>query len=303
MRFRSLRRPPDRWNPRRPHRVKPILIATRQSPLALVQARLVAARLLAVLRRPCELRPMVSTGDRQVDWSLEQRGGKGLFTAELEDSLRLGQADIAVHSAKDLPGEMPPGLAIAGYLPRADPRDVLICVAGRERPAQIATGSPRRRAQLRTAFPGAGFIEIRGNVDTRLKKIAAGQADATVLAAAGMERLGIAAWAGLEFRPFAFDQVVPAVAQGAIAVQCRLGDEAGYPGVFDAATGKAVGVERALQAALGAGCHTATGAHVSGDRLYFFHENTGVHVEGLQDEDFLHPAAFATRFLRARGLA
>ena len=245
---------------------------------------------------------MVSTGDRQVEWSLEQRGGKGLFTAELEDSLRLGQADIAVHSAKDLPGEMPPRLVIAGYLPRADPRDVLICGAGWKRPALIATGSPRRRAQLRAAFPGADFVEIRGNVDTRLKKIAAGQADATVLAAAGLERLGIGAWPGLEFRPFALDQVVPAVAQGAIAVQCRLGDEAEFPGVFDAVTGSAVGVERALQAALGAGCHTATGAHVSGDQLYFFHENTGVHREGLQSEDFRQPAAFAARFLRARGL-
>ncbi|MGA3007869.1 MAG: hydroxymethylbilane synthase, partial [Opitutaceae bacterium] len=150
--------------------VKKIIIATRKSPLALTQAALVAAHLKAVLGVETELLKVVTTGDRQAEWSLEQRGGKGLFTAELEQALFRGEAQLAVHSTKDLPGEMAPGLALAGYLPREDPRDMLVVRAGVGAPRTIATGSPRRRAQLVTLFPGAEFFEIRGNVDTRLKK-------------------------------------------------------------------------------------------------------------------------------------
>src|SRR6185312_964341 len=121
--------------------LKPLILATRQSPLALVQAELAARRLGETLGVGTELKRMVTTGDRQAAWSLEQKGGKGLFTTELEECLRRGDADVAIHSTKDLPGGESPGLAVAGYLPRADPRDVLVRRAGVDRPAVIATGS------------------------------------------------------------------------------------------------------------------------------------------------------------------
>src|SRR6478672_2357403 len=150
---------------------KKIILATRKSPLALAQTTMVAAHLTAKLGVETELLKIVTTGDKQAEWSLEQRGGKGLFTSELEAALLRGEADVAVHSTKDLPGDMSDGLAIGGYLPRADARDVLVLRAGVETPLTLATGSPRRRLQVQRMFPGVTFTEIRGNVDTRLRKI------------------------------------------------------------------------------------------------------------------------------------
>ncbi len=280
-----------------------LILATRKSPLALAQSEMVAAHLRSTLHVEAELMKMVTTGDRQTEWSLEQKGGKGLFTSELEQALLRGEADVAVHSTKDLPGEMPAGLAIAGYMPRADTRDVLVLRAGVTAPALIATGSPRRRLQLARLFPAVTFTEIRGNVDTRLRKIAEQKvADGTVLAAAGMKRLGIAGWPGLEFRPLDFDQMVPAVGQGAIAIQCRTADVARFAPIFDAATARGLGLERALQTALGGGCHTAFGAHAAGDRLYFFHEQTGPRVLPLVPADLDAPDPAARRILQALGL-
>src|SRR5262245_54911461 len=132
---------------------------------------MVAAHLRNQLGVETELLKIVTTGDRQSEWSLEQRGGKGLFTTELEAALQRNEADVADHSTKELPGGMPEGLAIGGYLPRADARDVLVLRTGVESPATIATGSPRRRMQVQRMFPGVAFTEIRGNVDTRLRKI------------------------------------------------------------------------------------------------------------------------------------
>ncbi|HZP60974.1 MAG TPA: hydroxymethylbilane synthase [Opitutaceae bacterium] len=282
--------------------VKKIILATRKSPLALAQAGLVASHLRATLEAETELLKVVTTGDRQAEWSLEKAGGKGLFTAELEQALRRGDAHLAVHSAKDLPGEMTPGLAIAGYLPREDAHDVLVIRAGLAAPATIATGSPRRRAQIAPLFPGARFLEIRGNVDTRLKKIAERhEADATVLAAAGLKRLGIASWPGLEFRPLDFDRMAPAVGQGAIAVQCREADAAGFASIFDPATWRAVSLERAFQQKLGAGCQLAFAAHVAGDTLYFFHEQTGLRTLPLMADDPAAPMETATRILKQFG--
>lgn len=276
-----------------------LILATRKSPLALVQAELVAAHLRNQLGVETELRKIVTTGDKKADWSLEQRGGKGLFTAELEAALLRGEADVAIHSTKDLPGDSPAGLAIGGYLPRADARDVLVLRAGVEVPAKIATGSPRRRMQVQRMFPGVAFTEIRGNVDTRLRKIGEKHvADGTILAAAGLKRLGIDAWPGVEFAPLSFDQMVPAVGQGAIAVQCRETDAAKFTAIFDAATMRAVTMERAFQAALGGGCHTAFGAHVAGDTLHLFHETVGVVTVSLRVEDFAEPAATAAHVLR-----
>jgi hydroxymethylbilane synthase len=245
---------------------------------------------------------VVSTGDRQAEWSLEKRGGKGLFTAELEEALLLGKADLAVHSAKDLPGDMPPGLAIAGYLPRADARDVLVRRAGTTDLSVIATSSPRRRAQLARLFPRARFTEIRGNVDTRLNKIAQGAADATVLAAAGLSRLQIVSWAGLEFHPLELANMVPAIGQGAIAVQCRVADVEIFRGALDRETERVVAFERALQSALGAGCHTASAAHVAGSILVFFDERTGTRWLTLTEAQFARSTESARDILREYGL-
>ncbi len=276
-----------------------IILATRKSPLALTQTEMVAAHLRNQLGVETELLKIVTTGDKQTEWSLEQRGGKGLFTSELEAALTRGEADVAVHSTKDLPGEMPAGLAIGGYMPRVDTRDVLVLRAGVETPLTLATGSPRRRMQVMRLFPDVTFTEIRGNVDTRLRKIGEQHvADGTILAAAGMKRLGIETWPGVDFAPLDFNQMVPAVGQGAIAVQCREDDAAKFAAVFDAATARAVNVERAFQNALGGGCHTAFAAHVAGDTLHLFHERIGIEAVALTPDDFLDPAATAARILR-----
>ena len=245
---------------------------------------------------------MVTTGDRQTDWSLEGKGGKGLFTGELEQGLLRGDADIAVHSTKDLPGAATPGLEIAGYLPRADPRDVLVRRVGISAPRVIATASPRRRMQSALRFPGTSHIEIRGNVHTRLEKVAGGAADATILAAAGLARLGIPSWPGLEFLPFSLADMVPAVGQGAIGIQCREADTGTFRPLFDSTTALAVGLERALQALLGGGCHTAFGAHATADRLHLFHEKTGILSFPITASDLARPDATAARILAGLGL-
>ncbi|MBL9216845.1 MAG: hydroxymethylbilane synthase [Opitutaceae bacterium] len=283
--------------------MKKIILATRKSPLALVQAEMAAAHLRAVFPGvECELLKLVTTGDKQAEWSLSKQGGKGLFTAELEQALLRGEADVAVHSCKDLPGEMVAGLVVAGYLPREDVRDVLVLREGVTTPATIATSSPRRQMQVRKLYPAATFTEIRGNVDTRLKKIAAGAADATILARAGLNRLGIPSWPGVVFRPLNLDESVPAVGQGAIAIQSRSGDAARFAAAFDAATARNVTVERALQAALGGGCQMAFGAHVAGNILHFFHEKTGIRTLPLAEADYAGPTATADRVLKELGL-
>ena len=280
-----------------------LILATRKSPLALVQTGMVAAHLRAKLSVETEELRIVTTGDKQADWSLEQKGGKGLFTGELEQALLRGDADVAVHSTKDLPGEMPAGLTIAGYLPREDPRDVLVVRAGVASPKTIATGSPRRRLQIAKLFPDVEFTEIRGNVDTRLRKIAEQHvADGTILAAAGLKRLGIASWPGLEFRPLAFEQMVPAVGQGAIAIQSRTADAARLAPAFDAVTARGIALERAFQEALGGGCHTAFGVHAVADELFFFHEQTGLRRVPLAAIDLDIPAQTAALVLKLLGL-
>lgn len=275
-----------------------LTIATRKSPLALAQTDQVAAHLHAVLGVEIELLKIVTTGDKQAEWSLEKKGGKGLFTSELEYAVLNGHADIAVHSTKDLPGDMPAGLAIGGYLRREDPRDVLVMRVGIESPATIATGSPRRRLQIGMLFPEAQFIEIRGNVDTRLRKIGADAvADATILAAAGLRRLGIGSWPGVEFHVLGCEHMVPAVGQGAVAIQCRAPDAAKFAPHFDAITARDVTLERAFQSALGGGCHTAFAAHATDDTLWFYHEEIGLRSLPLSSEDFLAPAETARRLL------
>ena len=183
------------------------------------------------------------------------------------------------------------------------PGDVLVLRAGVASPRTLATGSPRRRHQAAMLFPGLGFVEIRGNVDTRLMKIAERRvADGTILAAAGLKRLGIASWPGLEFHALGFGSMVPAVGQGALALQCRSADEARFARVLHAPTARGLGLERAIQAALGGGCHTALGAYAAAETLYFFHESVGLRTTPVGDEDFASPAAGAERILRRFGL-
>jgi hydroxymethylbilane synthase len=276
-----------------------LVLATRKSPLALVQTEMVAAHLRNQLGVETELLKIVTTGDQQSEWSLEQRGGKGLFTSELEQAVLRGDADVAVHSTKDLPGEIPDGLAIGGYLPRADARDVLVLRMGIETPVTIATGSPRRRLQIKLMFSDVTFSEIRGNVDTRLRKIGEQHvADGTILAAAGLKRLGIDTWPGVDFLPLDFSQMVPAVGQGAIAVQCRELDAAKFAAIFDVATARAVNVERAIQTALGGGCHTAFGAHATNDVVHLFHEKMGIAQEPIAAAEWITPDATAARLLK-----
>src|SRR5688572_25521106 len=264
---------------------------------------MVAAHLRNQLGVETELLKIVTTGDRQAEWSLEKQGGKGLFTSELEAAVTRGEADVAVHSTKDLPGDMPDGLVIGGYMPRADTRDVLVLRAGLETPMTLATGAPRRRMQVKLLFPDVEFSEIRGNVDTRLRKISEQHvADGTILAAAGLKRLGIETWPGVEFAPLDFDHMVPAVGQGAIAVQCREPDAAKFTAVFDAATARAVNLEREFQAALGGGCHTAFAAHATVDKLHLFHESIGLQCVPISAADFAAPVETAARILKHFGL-
>ncbi len=279
-----------------------IRIATRKSPLALAQTQLVIAYLAARLPGvEFEALKIVTTGDRKLEWSLEKEGGKGLFTAEIEEALRRGDATLAMHSTKDLPGEAAESdLVVAGYLPREDPRDVLVLRVGVQAPATLATSSPRRRLQISRLFPQLQFTEIRGNVDTRLTKIARGDADATILAQAGLNRLGIREWPGVVFRPLTCDEMVPAVGQGAVAVQCRREDEARFAPLLDAATRQEVGIERAFQALTGAGCQIAFAAHASADgSVRLFHERCG--RQALR-YDGSAPVDFAARVLKELGL-
>ena len=276
----------------------PLILVTRGSPLALQQTRDAAARLEAALGVTTEVRILTTTGDRQAAWSLEKQGGKGLFTAELEQALLRGEADLAVHSSKDLPTEMPAGLEIAACLPRQDARDVLVRRADVTAPHRIATGSPRRRAQGRLTFPDAEWTELRGNVDTRLKKLAQGDADASYLAASGLDRLGIAAWDGLAFERVDLARMVPAAGQGAVALQGRVGEAARFADAGCGRTTFSVTVERLFLAKLGEGCHTAFACHHTDGRVHLFRDDFGRRDVDFPATDLPSADALADRILR-----
>ncbi len=265
-----------------------ITVVTRKSPLALAQTELTRSYLEKKLPgADFQVMPMVTTGDQRQRWSLEKEGGKGLFTKELEIALLEGRCDLAVHSAKDLPTELESGLAIAGYLPRELAHDVLVCREGCASPALIATGSPRRRAQAKILFPKAVWVEIRGNVDTRLNKVSRGEAEATILAAAGLKRLGFGSWPGVVFKPFSERQMVPAAGQGAVALECRAEDVEKFSPLLDEETGRAVALERLFLGLLGGGCHNSYAVHVSRKQLLVFVEEAGFReydLSGLDNE-------------------
>ena len=251
-------------------------IATRKSPLALWQAERIATLLQTKMEVQAELLPMSTTGDRQAQWNLAEKGGKGLFTKELEDALIQGDADLAVHSAKDMPTECPPGLSLSAFVERDDPRDVLVLKDGMENPKVMATGSPRRQAQLKDRFPQCEWIQLRGNVETRLRKIAEqDEADGTILAAAGLARLGLTGFSGLNFMHLQVSEMVPAAGQGAIAIQTRSGDKDEYLRLGSPTTQRDVNIERRVLESQGGGCQIAIGVCVQQGNLHFFEEGAG----------------------------
>lgn len=241
-----------------------IRIGTRGSPLALAQARQVAARLAAahgLADDQCELVIIKTTGDKITDRPLIEAGGKGLFTKELEEALYSGAIDLAVHSMKDVPAIVPPGLAIVATLEREDPRDAFVSLkyaslADMPAGAIVGTSSPRRRAQALRARPDLRVVEFRGNVETRLRKLEEGVADATFLACAGLNRLGLS-----RHITAAMDAeiMLPAVAQGAIGIEVRADDESTARLVAplnDRDTFICVAAERAYLSQLEGSCRT-----------------------------------------------
>ena len=240
---------------------QPLRIGTRGSPLALAQARMVADALNAQ-GRATEIVPITTTGDVVQDRPLAEIGGKALWTKELDRALLDGRTDLSVHSMKDVETIRPDSLAVAAMLPRADPRDRLIGaerIADLSQGAVVGTSSPRRAAQLLARRPDLKIVMLRGNVQTRLARLAAGEIDATLLAAAGLDRLGISAGAPL-------DDLLSAPAQGAIGVETLSAREdlrTILAEIDDPATSRCVRVERAFLAALGGDCHSAVAARAT----------------------------------------
>ncbi|MGR3506667.1 MAG: hydroxymethylbilane synthase [Paracoccaceae bacterium] len=248
----------------RPTPASPLKIGTRGSPLALAQAHETRARLMAAFDLPQDAFEIVVikvTGDAIQDRPLKDIGGKGLFTREIEDALLDGSIDIAVHSMKDMPVLQPAGLLLDTYLPREDVRDAFVAQDAatlRDLPegARVGSSSLRRRAQLLNAFPHLEVVEFRGNVQTRLRKLADGVAAATFLAQAGLNRLGMAHVARGAMSP---DDMLPAVAQGAIGIERRV-DDMNIAAMLDAIhhtqTGQRLAAERAFLATLDGSCET-----------------------------------------------
>jgi hydroxymethylbilane synthase len=256
--------------------ISTLRIGTRGSQLALVQTRMVAALITARTGAACEEVVIKTSGDRLSEASLSEIGGKRLFVKEIEDALLDGGIDLAVHSSKDMPAVLPDGLAIAAVLPREDPRDAMILpqsqtahvsldamIAALGPAPRIGTSSVRRTAQLVQLLPQARFLPIRGNLDTRLRKLDAGDYDALVLAAAGLRRLQH------EHRisaPLPLDACVPAPGQGIVAIEIRRDDTrmlSLMSAIDDAAAAAALQAERAVVERLGGGCQMPIGAYAA----------------------------------------
>jgi hydroxymethylbilane synthase len=264
-------------------------LGTRGSQLALYQARSVAARLADAGGPPCEMVVIRTSGDQLQAAPLSEAGGKRLFVKEIEDALLKGEIDLAVHSSKDMPTALLDGLIIAGVLPREDPYDAVVLPSSVEPPGvspnfsavdelvaiigqtpSIGTSSVRRIAQLTRLLPGARFVPIRGNLDTRLKKVDSGAHDAIVVAAAGLRRLGFASRISFALPATA---CVPAPGQGIIAIEIRDGDtpvQEAVAAITDQLAAAALDAERCVVETLGGGCQTPIGAlalPVEGDAL------------------------------------
>jgi hydroxymethylbilane synthase len=254
-------------------------LGTRGSPLALAQAHTVRQALATAHGFDAEqitIEVIRTSGDRIQDRPLADVGGKGLFTKEIEEALAAGAIDLAVHSSKDMPTVLPPGLVLSAFMEREDPRDVFISrkaksIADLPRSASVGTASLRRQAMVKRKRPDLTIVPLRGNVETRLRKLDEGVADATLLALAGLKRLGLAnaATAVLDV-----DEFLPAVGQGAIGIETRA-DDARTRGLLapinHADTFSALVAERAFLAVLDGSCRTPIGGHatISGGRLRF----------------------------------
>lgn len=246
-----------------------VRIATRKSRLALWQAGHVAERIQAA--HPgiaTRLVPIVTEGDRILDRALTASGGKGLFIKELENALQGGEADIAVHSMKDVPAVLPPGLVIAAVLERGDARDAFVSarhatLAALPRGARVGTSSLRRQSQLLAARPDVTAVLLRGNVETRVRKLDAGEYDAILLAIAGLERLGLAGRIRERLTP---EQMLPAVGQGVIGIECRVADSrirTLLAPLEHAPTRTCLAAERAFAARLGGSCQSPIAGHAT----------------------------------------
>lgn len=292
-------------------------IATRQSPLALWQAEHVRT-LLQALQPDVAVRlvPMTTTGDRQLERSLAQSGGKGLFVKELEEALRDGRADLAVHSMKDVPTAQPEGLCLAAFLPGEDPRDAFVSVRHRSLAAlpagaKVGSASLRRQAQLLAERPDLQVEVLRGNVGTRLRRLDQQEFDAILLACAGLTRLGLSEriTEALDVQRF-----VPAIGQGVIGLECRAGDRATrerLERLHDRVSGIRLAAERALNARLGGACTVPVAGHavVAGERVRL----TGLvaapdgrrvlkdHLEGAAADAAALGTALAERLIAAGG--
>ena len=253
-------------------------VGSRDSKLAVIQAELV----MEALRKAhpdldLELVTMKTTGDKILDRTLDKVGGKGLFVKELDAALRAGRVDLTVHSCKDLPMLLPEDLPVAAFLPREDPRDALVLPAGAcgwDRTKPIGSASPRRQLQLREMFPGVEVRPVRGNVQTRLRKLDEGEYGALVLAAAGLKRLGLE---DRIHRYFAPEELLPAAGQGILAVQCREDGEI-FACLRDAAAERCAVAERAFVGALDGGCSSPVAAHARLEEKTV--TITGMYVDG-----------------------
>jgi hydroxymethylbilane synthase len=263
-------------------------VGSRGSRLALTQAELVAER----LRRPgveIALVPITTAGDRDRSKPFGEIGSRGVFVKEIEEALLAGRIDVAVHSAKDMTSSDTEGLVVGAYLEREDPRDAL-CGAAELRPGmRVGTASVRRRAQLLALEPSLSVEPLRGNIDTRLRKRNERGLDAVVLAACGLDRLGLGAEIGRRFSP---EEVLPEAGQGALALQVRSGEEELVAGVDDAETRRRVEAERAVVFAIGGGCLAPVAAHHDGNALTaLVAAEDGSWVERRRGDD---PAALAS---------
>lgn len=257
-----------------------IRVGSRESRLAVIQSELVMAEIArAHPEIELELVTMKTTGDKILDRTLDKIGGKGLFVRELDAALLDGRVDLTVHSCKDLPMDLPEDLPIAAFLPREDPRDALVLPEGASawdvrQPAGSA--SPRRRVQLRELFPELEVRPVRGNVQTRLRKLDGGEYGALILAAAGLKRLGLEGRVSRYFTP---EELLPAAGQGILAVQCRADmDRSVFDCLRDREAALCALAERAFVRALDGGCSSPIAAHAraAGDVITV----TGMYVDG-----------------------
>jgi hydroxymethylbilane synthase len=273
-----------------------VRVGSRGSRLALTQAELAVSR----LRAPgieLALVPMTTAGDRDRTKPFGEIGSRGVFVKEIEEALLEGRIDVAVHSAKDMTSSDTDGLAVGAYLPREDPRDALVGAAEIRPGMRIGTASVRRRAQLLALEPTLSIEPMRGNVDTRLRKLRERGLDAIVLAACGLDRLGLGSEIGRRFEP---EKLLPEAGQGALALQVRAGDEHLVAAADDTETRRCVEAERACVAVIGGGCLAPVAAYHDGERLTaLVADEDGAWIERRSGDDPQQVAAELMPFVSA----